>query len=431
MSFFWRVVNQKLIMASRLPLQQQTKSLRSAVKRRGRPIKSVPKTERCLDIVIVGAPNAGKSMLLNSLVSEKVAAASRKKHTTRGEILGVFNHKNIQLAFHDTPGYLRTADARQKDVKALNGVVMGAVGKAHVDVCMVVVDSARRLDEASKEGFAELIRGALKRGRCELVLVLNKVDRVQTKTFLLDTAHELVSLINGVKAMHKLGLDHVPVDGQGEEMKLLQKEALSSSLDTIVFYTSALQREGLADLKNYLLSIAPRRAWRLSRYGHFNLDTDRYDNDDKEDSDDWTVPVGPIDIATADIDALLAPSIKTKSNHVTMRTSTITSQSSFQVVEQYILEAMMENLHQEIPYEAEIQCHEIDYIDNCRRIRIRVSITVSNERQARAVVGDKARTLLKIRQHACSLLDVTFEKGCILHIDVQVRGQNSRHQSNV
>jgi GTPase Era involved in 16S rRNA processing len=48
-------------------------------------------------------------MLLNALVNERVAAASQKKHTTRDRILGVFNHKNIQLAFHDTPGFIKAS----------------------------------------------------------------------------------------------------------------------------------------------------------------------------------------------------------------------------------------------------------------------------------------------------------------------------------
>ena len=53
----------------------------------------VPRTEKRLDIVILGSPNAGKSVLLNTLVQTKLAATTRKRHTTGSEILGVFNHR--------------------------------------------------------------------------------------------------------------------------------------------------------------------------------------------------------------------------------------------------------------------------------------------------------------------------------------------------
>ena len=62
----------------------------------------VPRQTKRLDCVIIGEPNAGKSVLLNSILKERLAAATRKKHTTRLEILGVFNHRNVQLAFYDT-----------------------------------------------------------------------------------------------------------------------------------------------------------------------------------------------------------------------------------------------------------------------------------------------------------------------------------------
>ena len=64
----------------------------------------IPNFEKRLDIVILGHTNVGKSVLLNTLVNSKIAATSRKRNTTRMEILGVYNHRNVQLAFYDTPG---------------------------------------------------------------------------------------------------------------------------------------------------------------------------------------------------------------------------------------------------------------------------------------------------------------------------------------
>ena len=82
----------------------------------------IPKFEKRLDIAIIGQPNAGKSVLLNSLIKQKVAATTRKRHTTRSNIVGVYNHRNVQLVFYDTPGFVRQMDAQKADIKALRSL---------------------------------------------------------------------------------------------------------------------------------------------------------------------------------------------------------------------------------------------------------------------------------------------------------------------
>lgn len=70
--------------------------------------------KRILEVALVGAPNAGKSQLLNCMVQSKVSAVSRKRHTTRTDILGVRNIGPVQLVFIDTPGFL-TQFSSKKD----------------------------------------------------------------------------------------------------------------------------------------------------------------------------------------------------------------------------------------------------------------------------------------------------------------------------
>lgn len=199
----------------------------------------VPRLEKRLDCVILGPPNAGKSVLLNTLVKTKLAATSRKRHTTRGEILGVFNHRNVQLAFYDTPGYVRDADATSKDVKVLRSFTTSTSRKA--DVVLIVMDAARDVDLVQQDTFAELVRTALKNSEIEIILVLNKVDLVVPKNRLLDTTRQLVSLINGVK--------------------LGSSGAALAQLDTTTFMISATQNDGVVDLKNYLISLAKQKEW--------------------------------------------------------------------------------------------------------------------------------------------------------------------------
>ena len=114
----------------------------------------VPKSTKRLDVVIMGEPNVGKSVLLNCLIKTKLAATTRKRHTTRGEILGVFNHRNTQLAFYDTPGFVSKAEALRNDMKTLRDIAEDSAGKA--DVIMIVIDAARSGGSKNLHAFAEV-----------------------------------------------------------------------------------------------------------------------------------------------------------------------------------------------------------------------------------------------------------------------------------
>lgn len=78
-----------------------------------------PTTRKRLDVAIVGLPNAGKSQLLNSLVGTKVAAVSRKRHTTRSGILAARTIENTQIVFVDTPGFMHHASTAREGVRQL------------------------------------------------------------------------------------------------------------------------------------------------------------------------------------------------------------------------------------------------------------------------------------------------------------------------
>lgn len=119
---------------------------------------------------IIGAPNAGKSTLLNTMIGEKVSIVSSKPQTTRNRIAGVSHRPGHQIVFLDTPGI-------HKSTKALNTkmveVAMAAI--ADVDIILLVVDAANP-DPASEA----LILDRLKSGRKPpVVLAINKVDLVK------------------------------------------------------------------------------------------------------------------------------------------------------------------------------------------------------------------------------------------------------------
>ena len=141
--------------------------------------EAAPET-RCGFIAVIGAPNAGKSTLVNALVGAKVSIVSRKVQTTRMPIRGIAIEGTSQLVFIDTPGIF--APRRRLD-RAMVGAAWGGAGDA--DIVVVLIDAAKGLEED-----AERILGGLDATRMPLVLALNKIDRVK-KEHLLELARQL------------------------------------------------------------------------------------------------------------------------------------------------------------------------------------------------------------------------------------------------
>jgi len=365
----------------------------------------VPRVEKRLDIVIFGHPNVGKSVLLNCLIEHKVAATAHKKHTTRGEILGFFNNRNVQLAFYDTPGYLTSSKAQTHEMKALRSVGLAATSKA--DVILLCADAnVSQLSAKQQDWFADMAKVALENAKQEVVLVLNKVDLVEPKIRLLETTRQLVSLINGVKL------------GQGRA-----DEAL---LDTTTFMISALENDGVVDLKNYLITLAKHKPW--LKAGHKNDSDDESDGDSDSDSDGDGDTDGDSDGRKPDITRSKRSKRRITSNKFSgekplLDSSAFTTMSPEQIVEEVILEAMLEHTHEEIPYIAKITCKDIKKVPSYEgRVSITCTIEVDTKQQARIVVGQGARTLVKIRQTACLPLEKMLNvKYVLLTLNVETR----------
>lgn len=125
-------------------------------------------------ITITGAPNAGKSTLLNHLLGEKISITSKKPQTTRNRILGVVHRPMSQLIFLDTPGVHRPRDplgTRMVD-EAFAAISDG-------DVVLMIVDVSKPLPD--EEAF--LIR-QIKSAHKPVVLALNKIDLIERNQIL-------------------------------------------------------------------------------------------------------------------------------------------------------------------------------------------------------------------------------------------------------
>jgi GTP-binding protein Era len=171
---------------------------------------------RCGFIAVIGAPNAGKSTLVNALVGTKVAIVSRKVQTTRTTLRGIAVAGSSQLVFIDTPGIF---EPRRRLDRAMVEAAWGGAGDA--DRTLLVVDAAKGID-----ADVERILAGLKGARAPLLLALNKVDRVR-KVRLLELAADLNA--------------RLPF--------------------AATFMISALTGDGVADLKVHLAGSVPPGPW--------------------------------------------------------------------------------------------------------------------------------------------------------------------------
>jgi GTP-binding protein Era len=173
--------------------------------------------QRCGFIAVIGAPNAGKSTLVNALVGAKVSIVSHKVQTTRVPVRGIANEGDSQLVFIDTPGVF----APKKRLET--AMVEAAWGGARdADIVVLVVDAARGLDE-EVAGIVTKLEGV----KLPRLLALNKIDRLQSREKLLELAADL---------NQKLQFDSV-------------------------FMISATDGDGVEDLKHALAARMPPGPW--------------------------------------------------------------------------------------------------------------------------------------------------------------------------
>lgn len=132
------------------------------------------KETRCGFAALIGAPNAGKSTLLNALVGSKVSIVSRKVQTTRTQIRGIAMHNETQIIFVDTPGIFKPK--RRLD-RAMVTSAWGGAGDA--DIVCLLVDSCKGIDEE-----VEAIVSRLGEVRQPLFLILNKIDTLERSKLL-------------------------------------------------------------------------------------------------------------------------------------------------------------------------------------------------------------------------------------------------------
>ena len=173
-------------------------------------------TQHCGLVAVLGAPNAGKSTLVNALVGQKVAIVSAKAQTTRARLMGIALQGETQIILADTPGLFEPK--RRLDRAMVSAAWEGA---QEADAIVLVVDGRKK-----KLDYLEPILSSLQSRPERKLLVLNKVDET-AKEPLLISAQKLAG------------------EGQFDE----------------VFFLSALTGDGVAEFKTRLAELMPEGPW--------------------------------------------------------------------------------------------------------------------------------------------------------------------------
>jgi len=172
--------------------------------------------QRCGFIAFIGAPNVGKSTLINAIVGAKVAIVSHKVQTTRTLLRGIATSGDAQLVFIDTPGIF--APRRRLDRAMVAGAWSGA---GDADVVGALIDAKRGLEPETAALLERL--SAVERRK---ILIVNKIDLVEKLTLL-----------------------------------ALVKDATSRVDFAATFMVSALTGDGVADLRGWLAQEVPLGPW--------------------------------------------------------------------------------------------------------------------------------------------------------------------------
>jgi GTP-binding protein Era len=280
-----------------------------------------PSQRRCGFIAVIGAPNAGKSTLVNALVGSKVSIVSHKVQTTRVPIRGIAIEGDSQLVFIDTPGVFRPK--RRLD----RAMVDAAWGGAHdADIVVLMVDAAKGVDDDVTR-----ILDRLTDSRLPKILVLNKVDRVTDKDMMLPLVARL---------SERMTFDRV-------------------------FMISALDGNGVADLKSFLAGRMPLGPW-------------HYPEDEISDA--------PLRMLAAEITR----------------------------------EKIYQYLHEELPYSTTVETTDWKTFKN-GSVRIEQTIFVERDSQKSIVLGKGGQTIKKISSQSRADLSRILEHDVHLFLFVKVR----------
>ena len=283
------------------------------------------KESRCGFVALIGAPNSGKSTLINALVGAKVAIVTQKAQTTRAPVLGIAIEGQSQIILVDTPGIFQPK--RRLD-RAMSTAAWSRAGDA--DLVALVIDAERAHTGRGLDAWLDPVFETLPTIKCPVIAVLNKIDLVARP--------ELLHLAGDLSTRHAFAR---------------------------TFMISALNGDGVSDLRTYLAGAVPPGPW-------------LYPEDQLTDA--------PLRQAAAEITR----------------------------------EKLFLRLHDELPYSLTVETEAWKELRD-GALRIEQTIYVERESQRKIVLGEGGRQIKAIGADSRKELAVLFERPVHLFLFVKVR----------
>ncbi|CAG9560562.1 unnamed protein product [Danaus chrysippus] len=306
---------------------------------------------KVVNVAIVGAPNAGKSTLINKIVDRKICAASNKVHTTTKMVRAMCYDKETQIVFLDTPGVV---NMKEKKKYKLPESMLQACQKSLrcADVIGLVHDVSNRWTKnylnTDVVKMVEMVK------EIPSFLILNKVDVLKSKAQLLTIIRNLT---NGIIAGN-------PIPNTDKNSKLEKGYSYFSD----VFQVSALNGDGVGDIKQYLINNAKIRKLHYS-------------------PTEWS------------------------------------DQTPERLIEEAVRAKFLDFLANEIPYNLKIHLEYYDEIEEEDRILCSVAVECPSERLARLISGAGGGRLQQIKSHVRNDLMEMFKKTVIIGLKLQVKSK--------